>query len=158
MKLLFFQALKASVSFALLKNTAGFTGFLNKPVAYLPKFNSVLLSEPYENRIGIYNAKTFAFNSWLQHPNITNGTKFQFPHGFLLLENGNFVIIEETQINILNKNLAPCQPPIAGKFMGLSEGPKGEIITLQLPGVGEWKFGLKKLTEKNRKYVWCKDE
>jgi hypothetical protein len=92
----------------------------------------VLISEPDQNRIGIYNAKTLEFICWLEHPNKTKGQEFKFPSCFLQLRNGHFFILEETQINILNANFAPYQQPIIGNFFGISKGPDQEILTFQL--------------------------
>ena len=122
----------AGVSFASLTNDGTFTGFLSRPVAYLPNYNRVLIAETDENRIGIYNAKTLEFNCWLEHPNPMKGTEFKFPTCFLQHKNGHFFILEETQINILNCNFAPYQQPILGKFSGISKGPNEDILIIQL--------------------------
>ena len=122
----------AGVSFATLTNDGAFTGFLSRPVAYLPNYNRVLIAETDENRIGLYNAKTFKFNCWLEHPNPTKGTEFKSPSCFLHHRNGHFFILEETQINILNCNFAPYQQPIFGKFTGISKGQNEDILIFQL--------------------------
>ena len=103
-----------------------------KPVAYISAYNSVLVCHSEENRIGIYDAKTLKFRSWLQHPDTRNGSHFEFPSSFLILSNGHFFILEKNQINILNRNFAPYQKAIIGNFLSLKHTPQNYIITTQL--------------------------
>ena len=49
-----------------------------KPVAYISAYNSVLVCHSEKNRIGIYDAKTLKFLSWLQHPDTRNGSHFEY--------------------------------------------------------------------------------
>lgn len=126
------KATKAGISFAFLTSDGSFSENLKKPVAYIPKYKSLLKSDPYNNRIGIYDPMTLNFRCWFQHPNIQNGKTFNFPSKFLLLGNGHFFILEENQINILNGSFAPYQAPFVGKFMSISMGLNDEVLTTQL--------------------------
>ena len=94
-----------------------FTENSPNPVAYIPNYKALLISEPNENRIGIYDSKSFNFRSWLLHPSTKKGDRFKLPIKFFKLQNGHFFIFEEDQINILNDNFAPYQPPIVGNFL-----------------------------------------
>ena len=125
------QAIKAGISFAFLTQEGSFSENFKKPVAYIPKYKALLKSEPNNDRIGVYDPQTFNFRCWFQHPNVQNGITFKSPSKFLLLENGHFFILEENQINILNGNFAPYQPPLVGKFMSISRGLNDEVLTTQ---------------------------
>ena len=127
-----YQALKASISFAFLRDDSAFTGHISRPVAYIPTYSTVLISEPDHDRIGIYNAKSLEFKCWLEHPNKMKGTAFNTPNAFIHHKNGDFFILEESQINILNGNFAPLQKPILGHFVGMSKGPNGEILAFKI--------------------------
>ena len=143
------QALEAAASFISLLDPEEFGGKVDRPTAYLPKFNSVLIAEPEKNRIGIYNAKTLEFQVWLKHPNNTRGNSFEFPNCFYMMKNGLFIILEKSQLNILNQDFFPYQKPILGSFCGLSEGPKGDILTCLL---GYHRSVLKRVKLKEEKY------
>jgi hypothetical protein len=104
---------------------------LESSYAYLPKFQTALIAEPEQNRICIYNARTFNFLSWVTHPDITKGTTFQFPNIFVL-KNGHILILEDHQINVLDENFVPLQKAISGRFVGLSEKPNGSISAIKL--------------------------
>ena len=125
------QALKAGISFSPLLEQKAFSGVLESSYAYLPKFQTVLIAEPEKNRIGIYNARTFNFLSWVMHPDITKRTMFQFPNIFVL-KNGHILILEDHQLNILNENFVPLQKAIPGKFVGLSEESSISISAIKL--------------------------
>ena len=147
------------MSFALLTNNGSFIENGKKPVAYIPSFKTVLIAEPDQNRIGIYDSNRLKFRSWLQHPSTANGHQFQLPSSFLHLRNGHFFILEENQINILNGNFAPYQEPLIGKFLTLSQGNNDEVVTKQLLGGSEEKSNEitieRKIVRINRKcYGW----
>ena len=118
------------------KNLYKFITF-RRPVAFLAAFNSVLITHPEQNRIGIYDAKDIKFISWLQHPDNRYGYHFKFPISFLLSNNGHFIILEKNQINILNKNFAPCQKAILGTFLSIKLLQDEFVVTTQLEG-GPW--------------------
>ena len=113
------------------------TNTIRKSSVYIPTFNSVLVSNPEQNKIGIYDAKTFEFRSWLQHPDTRNGHHFNFPTDILHLKNGHFLILEKTQINVLNKNFAPHQKAILGTFLSLEHEQDDDILASHLDS-GPW--------------------
>lgn len=110
---------------------------IRKSAAYISSLNSVLISDPGQNKIGIHDAKSLKFRSWLQHPDIRNGNHFNCPTNLLLLNNGHFFILEKNQINVLNKNFAPHQKAIGGTFLYLKQGQGDVILTSQLDS-GPW--------------------
>ena len=92
---------------------------------------------------------------WLEHPNITNGYRFENPNSMMLLANGDFIIVEKGQINILDENFCSLQPAIMGKFYGLKEVQNGEVHTLEENIDREdKKIALKKLVKHQKKYYW----
>ena len=104
------------------------------PVAFLAAFNSVLITHPEQNRIGIYNGKDLKFLSWLQHPDNRYGYHFEFPTSFLLPNNEHFLILEKNKINILNRDFAPCQKAIIGTFLSLELMQDELVVTIKLEG------------------------
>ena len=110
---------------------------IRKSAAYISSLNSVLISDPDKNKIGIHDAKSLKFRSWLQHPDTRNGNHFDFPTNLLLLNTGHFFILERNQINVLNKNFAPHQKAIVGNFLYLKHGQGDFILTSQLES-GPW--------------------
>ena len=64
---------------------------IRKSAAYISSLNSVLISDPDKNKIGIHDAKSLKFRSWLQHPDTRNGNHFDFPTNLLLLNTGHFL-------------------------------------------------------------------
>ena len=122
------QAAKTRISFAFLTEDGSFTENIPNPVAYIPNLKALLISEPNENRIAIYDSKSFDFRSWFLHPCIKNGNRFKLPINFFKLQNGHFLIFEEDQINILNDNFAPYQPPIVGNFLPILKAKNDQIF------------------------------
>ena len=96
-------------------------------------WNTPILCEPlnecYNNQN--YSIRSLKFIDWLEHPVNTQGFKFDNPKSLLLLENGDFLIMENDKLNILNKNFSPLQPPILGRFNGLQECPDGSVYTIE---------------------------
>ena len=149
----FSQALKTGISFSKLFEKNTFSGRIKRPFACITKFNIVLLAEPYENKIGLYNARTLNFLSWMVHPDTSKGTRFEFPFCFFIMMNGNIIILEASQMNICDVNFVPIQQPIPGKFLSLSEEANGSILATQIQGLGtDNKLSVKKLTPVGGKY------
>ena len=96
-------------------------------VAYIPQRHCFLVSEPFRNRIGIYEAETFKFVQWLPHPKCYK--RFESPSSMLSTANGNVFIVVRDRIEILDSKLNGFQFKI-GFFTGLAEGESGEIFTL----------------------------
>ena len=94
-----------------------------------------------------------AFLDWLEHPNVTKGYRFENPKDIKLLRNGDFLIIENEQINILDHNFCRIQPAIVGRFTRLLEGQNGDVYTLEERNDAKRKkLYLRKLFKKREHY------
>ena len=120
------KAAKTRISFAFLTEDGSFTENTPNPVAYIPNYKALLISE--SNKNGIYDSRSFNFRSWLMHPSIIKGDRFKLPINFYKMKNGHFFIFEEDQINILNDSFAPYQPPIVGNFLPLLKTKNDHIF------------------------------
>ena len=100
---------------------------IKRPFAFFPSLSVVLIAEPGENKIGIYDAKTLNFHSWMLNPDVRYGTKFVRPNYFLILKSGTVFLLEENKINILDVNFVPSQKPLSGSFLKLVEGESGTV-------------------------------
>ena len=126
------QALKTRISFSNLYPRKSFSGVIKRPFAYIPKFSIVLIAEKEQNKVGIYNARTMSFLSWMLNPDATKGTRFQLPSSFLVLENRHIILLEEFQMHIFNEDFTPIQDPITGQFLTLTEESDGMFTGGQL--------------------------
>ena len=71
----------------------------------------------------------------------------------MLLKNGDFFIIESRQLNILDMNFCPLQPPILGIYYGLEECHDGSVYTLEESvALGRNPVCLRKLLKLDNKY------
>ena len=152
------QALKTGISFSSLFPQKSFSGVIKRPFAYLPKFSTVLIAEKEQNKVGIYNARTLSFLSWMTNPDVTKGTRFQLPSSFLVLENRNIILIEEFQMHIFNEDFIPIQEPITGQFLTLTEESDGILLAHQLQASQTEKIStVKALKFEGGTYCYRKD-
>jgi len=107
-------------------------------VAYLPKRNLFLVTEATaEGRIGIFSGEDLAFRGWCSYPpicGVADGAikkTFTYPTNILCTKSGFVFIVEREQILILNEELKLAQPPMKGRYAGLTEEEDGSVGTLQ---------------------------
>eukprot|EP00092_Neocalanus_flemingeri_P016904 GFUD01018283.1.p1 GENE.GFUD01018283.1~~GFUD01018283.1.p1 ORF type:complete len:1018 (+),score=268.26 GFUD01018283.1:39-3092(+) len=122
-------------------------------ITYLPKFHIFLVTEPDQDRVGIYEAETFKFLTWMEYPIQFAKTRlsYDYPTSILSLSNGFLVLLEKTRLHIFDADVKLIQS-IGGVFHGLTEGPNGEIFT-----IGTNKLGrpvVKKLDRTLASYRW----
>eukprot|EP00092_Neocalanus_flemingeri_P039108 GFUD01042570.1.p1 GENE.GFUD01042570.1~~GFUD01042570.1.p1 ORF type:complete len:956 (+),score=242.25 GFUD01042570.1:288-2870(+) len=122
-------------------------------ITYLPKFHMFLVTEPDQDRVGIYQAETFKFITWMEYPSQFAKTRlsYDYPTSILSLSNGFLVLLDKTRLHIFDAEIKLVQS-IGGVFHGLTEGPDGEIFT-----IGRNKEGqpvVKKLVRTLANYRW----
>ena len=95
-------------------------------IAYVPSSNTFLVTETFRDRVGVYDAATFAFKSLLQHPKSRSFTK---PSSILSLGNGYVFILEKGKLQIFTAQMVPFQFKY-GYYYGLTEGLNGDVYTI----------------------------
>ena len=95
-------------------------------IAFSEHLNVFIVPEPYDNRVGIYDAE-WQFQYWLAHPKIYENWKK--PSDVLCLKNGIVVILERTKIQFFTEKLEPLMYKF-GHFYGLAEGPDSQLYTM----------------------------
>jgi len=123
-------------------------------IAYLPYVNYFLVTEPDQNRVGLYEAETFRFYCWLQYPQqYANDRKhYTYPTSVLSLTNGCVALVERNKLHVFDQNIRPLFA-IQGVFQGLAEGPNSQILTL-----GKNKDGhnlIKRFARTRYRYKWA---
>ena len=147
-----YQALQSAIGFSTLFQQTSFSGIITRPFVYLPKFCTVLIAEEEQNKVGIYNARTLNFLSWMINPDVTKGTRFLLPLQFFVLKNEFVIVLERLQMHILNEDCVPVQESIKGEFLSMSEGPEGGLLLIELPESNSTKLTTKKLLLCEGKY------
>ena len=129
------QQLTKVASFSCLDVVSTRTGKLRcltnpQDVLYLPELNQFLVSELFNDRIGVYNDHEdgLQFDSWLAHP---RHPLYRRPASMLRTSNGHVFIVEGDRIQILTSYLEEFMWK-RGHFRGLAEGPGGEVFTLAI--------------------------
>ena len=69
---------------------------------------------------------------------------FTYPTNILCTKSGFVFIVEREQILILNEELKLAQPPMKGRFSGLTEEEDGSVGTIQVQTILSF-FNLKRL-------------
>jgi len=123
-------------------------------IAYLPYVNYFLVTEPDQNRVGLYEADTFQFHSWLEYPiqYANSRQNYTYPTSVLSLSSGCIALIERNKLHVFDRYVCPLQA-ISGVFHGLTEGPSRQILTL-----GRNKDGqtvVKKFVKTRYRYKWA---
>ena len=126
-------------------------------IAFLPKMELFLVSEPNQNRLGLYFPNKFEFCDWLKYPvygkHRPRPKKFwTYPTHLLSMSCGHFAVIEHNKLHVFNAFMCPLQY-INGVFFGLTEGPNEEILTIEKERDSEQLFIIKYVTTE-KGYRW----
>jgi len=103
-------------------------------IAYLRKRNIFLVTEfKFEGGVGIFSGEDLAFRGWCSYPPIYGVKKksFTFPTNILCTKSGFVFVVERDQILVLTEELKLAQPPMRGRFSGLTEEDDGSVGTIQ---------------------------
>ena len=123
-------------------------------IAYLPYVNYFLVTEPDQNRVGLYEADTFQFHSWLEYPQQYANLRqnYTYPTSILSLSSGCITLIERNKLHVFDRYVCPLQA-IPGVFHGLTEGPNRQILTLGRNKEGQ--TVIKKFVKTRYRYKWA---
>ena len=122
-------------------------------ISYVPQRNLFLVSEPNQNRVGVYNAETFKFHIWMDYPKHFAKTRhhYEYPSSILSLSNEFLALIECDRLHIFDSHGVSVQS-FGGEYHGLSEGQNGEIFTLSKNIAGQ--PCVKKLVKTSSNYTY----
>jgi len=103
-------------------------------MAWLPKHEVMLITEPFKHRVGVYHQDTLDFMGWFPKNSSMEKTGLQTPLHILHLTDGTVVLIQAHGLYIytLQNRRYREQKVIRGRFRGLAEGEEGEIITINI--------------------------
>jgi len=121
-------------------------------IAFVPQRNLFLVSEPHQDRVGVYHEETFKFHTWMDYPKQFAKTRqnYENPTSILSLTNEFLALIERDRLHIFDSHGLSVQS-FGGEFHGLSEGPNGEIFTLGRNSLGQHSVKILVKTSSNYK-------